>query len=103
RPGPPPALEAGQALQPGPRLRDLDKEIESELEAAMGGLSDKELYGQPAQQGRPAPSEAGHGRKKGKVISVHGADVFVDVPGGRSQGVLPLMQFPDGPPAPGTE
>ncbi|HEV3260913.1 MAG TPA: S1 RNA-binding domain-containing protein [Gemmataceae bacterium] len=102
-PGPPPTLEAGQALQPGPRLRDLDKEIESELEAAMGGLSDKELYGEPAQQGRPAPSEAGQGRKKGKVISVHGADVFVDVPGGRSQGVLPLMQFPDGPPAPGTE
>src|SRR5205807_7223869 len=25
------------------------------------------------------------------------------VPGGRSQGVLPVLQFPDGPPAPGTE
>jgi small subunit ribosomal protein S1 len=37
------------------------------------------------------------------VLSIHGPDVFVDVPGGRSQGVLPLTQFPEGPPAPGTE
>ena len=29
--------------------------------------------------------------------------MFIDVPGGRTQGVLPLMQFPDGPPAIGTE
>jgi ribosomal protein S1 len=36
-------------------------------------------------------------------MSVHGPDVFIDVPGGRSQGVLPIDQFPDGPPAPGTE
>ena len=35
------------------------------------------------------------------MLRVHGPDVFVDVPGGRSQGVLPLMQFPDGPPARG--
>jgi small subunit ribosomal protein S1 len=34
------------------------------------------------------------------VLSVHGKDVFVEVPGGRSQGVLPLEQFPDGPPKP---
>jgi small subunit ribosomal protein S1 len=29
--------------------------------------------------------------------------VFVEVPGGRTQGVLPVQQFPEGPPAPGTE
>jgi small subunit ribosomal protein S1 len=34
---------------------------------------------------------------------VHGPDVFVSIPGGRSDGVLPIMQFPDGPPAVGTE
>jgi small subunit ribosomal protein S1 len=33
------------------------------------------------------------GRKKGRVVSIHGKDVFIDVPGGRSQGVLPIMQF----------
>src|SRR5439155_25889368 len=64
----------------------------------------KDIYGEPAQQQRPRPAgDAKPGALKGKVVSVHNADVFVDVPGGRSQGVLPLMQFPDGPPAPGTE
>ena len=58
--------------------------------------------GQQQQHRKPA-GEAKPGALKGKVVSVHNADVFVDVPGGRSQGVLPLMQFPDGPPAPGTE
>ena len=29
--------------------------------------------------------------------------ISVDVPGGRSQGVLPMTQFPDGPPELGSE
>ena len=56
----------------------------------------------PTHANAPPPS-APPGPKKGRVLSVRSPDVFVDVPGGRSQGVLPLMQFPDGPPAPGTE
>ena len=88
-----------------PSLRDLDAEIEGELEAALSGISETDLLGpdtssEPRQQ-TEAPAEPG--RKKGKVLSIHGQDVFIDVPGGRSQGVLSLMQFPDGPPAPGTE
>src|SRR5690348_5029802 len=79
----------------------MDDEIEKELAAAMGGLSGKELYGEE-KRGKPA-EPAAQGRKKGRVLSVRGPDVFVDVPGGRSQGVLPVTQFPDGPPAPGTE
>ena len=35
-------------------------------------------------------------------MTVHGQDVFIEVPGGRSQGVLPILQFPEGPPKPGT-
>src|SRR5262249_16665955 len=96
----PPSLEGG--LSRGPRLRDLDAEIERELEAAMSGLSEKELYGEPAPRGRAAAS-AVQGRKKGKVLAIHGPDVFVDVPGRRSQGVLPIPQCPEGPPAVGTE
>src|SRR5207248_11790938 len=52
---------------------------------------------------KPPATGADGGRKKGKVLAVHGGDVFVHVPGGRSQGVLPLTQFPEGPPAVGSE
>jgi small subunit ribosomal protein S1 len=96
RPAPPPDLG------PRGRLRNLDKDLESEIEAAFAGLSEKEVYGEP---GKKLPSLSGgeSGRKKGKVIRIHGADVFIDVPGGRSGGVLPMTQFPEGAPAIGTE
>src|SRR5207247_166427 len=86
------------------RLKNLESDIDKELEEAMGGLSEKEIYAAPATS--PATSgEAGANdkRKKGRVLAIHGPDVFVDVPGGRSQGVLPAGQFPDGPPAVGAE
>jgi ribosomal protein S1 len=99
---PPPAEKEERG--PPSRLRNLDLDIESELEAAMGGMTDKDLYGDPAAaQGRPAAPQQPGGRKKGRVLAIHGPDVFVEVPGGRSQGVLPMLQFPDGPPAIGTE
>src|SRR5262249_45765588 len=65
--------------------------------------SDKELYGEPDKGGRKAPPSAEAARKKARVVAVHGADVFLDVPGGRSQGVLPMAQFPEGPPQIGAE
>jgi ribosomal protein S1 len=86
---------------PMSRLRQLDTDIESELEAAMGGLTEKDLYGEPNKAGRPAA--AGGQGKKGKILTVRGGDVFVDVPGGRSQGVIPATQFPEGIPPVGTE
>src|SRR5262249_9523474 len=87
----------------GPKLKDLDAEIESELAAALGDFPGQELLAEPTKKHQPAAAGADTGRKKGKVLSVHGPDVFVDVPGGRSQGGMPLMQFPDGPPAVGSE
>jgi small subunit ribosomal protein S1 len=103
QPAPVPAQEPKQVHGSGPRLKDLDVGIERELQEAMGGLSEMELYGDPAQERRQAPTGAAAGRKKGKILRVHGPDVFVDLPGGRSQGVLPITQFPEGPPAIGTE
>jgi small subunit ribosomal protein S1 len=81
-------------------LKELDDQIAGELEAALAGISEQDLSGPetPRQKGAVEP-----GPRKGKVVSVHGPDVFVEVPGGRSQGVLSVTQFPDGPPAPGTE
>jgi small subunit ribosomal protein S1 len=101
--GRPPALTPDQLYGSGrPRLKDLDAEIERELEEAMGGMTGEQLLGEPAQRRAPAAPDP-QGRKKGRIISVHGSDVFVDVPGGRSQGVLPAAQFPEGVPAVGTE
>ena len=89
---------------PGRRLRNLDAGLEDELAAAMGGMSDKDIYGDLSRREKKPPATAGDGgRKKGKVLAVHGGDVFIHVPGGRSQGVLPLTQFPEGPPAVGSE
>src|SRR5262245_44439449 len=100
----PPSLEDDQRYYGRVSVKEFDDQVERELEEAMSGLSAKDIYGEPAQQQRPKPAgEAKPGGLKGKVVSVHGADVFVDVPGGRSQGVLSMTQFPDGPPAPGTE
>lgn len=87
----------------GPRLKDLDDEIAGELEAALGDFST--VMGADTSRGarQQAQATGEPGRKKGKVISVRGKDVFVAVPGGRSEGVLPSEQFPEGLPAPGTE
>jgi small subunit ribosomal protein S1 len=87
-----------------PSLRELDAEIAGELEAALSGMSEKQLLdAETASNARQqTASAAPDGRKQGKVLSVHGPDVFVEVPGGRSQGVISMVQFPDGPPAPGS-
>lgn len=102
KPGPVPDISDERAFGAPPRMSDLDAEIASELEAAMSGVSVKELFADDkARSEAAAPGE--QGRKKGKVLRVHGPDVFIDVPGGRSQGVLPAMQFPEGVPEIGTE
>src|SRR5438128_2660162 len=98
-PAPVPEAPKEEDRGPGPRMRDLDKDIQSELDAVLGGLSDKEIYGEPARRQPRPPPGTDTSRKKGKVLAVHGGDVFVDVPGGRSQGMLPRGQFPEGPPA----
>src|SRR5260370_423767 len=70
-----------------------DEDIERELQEAMGGLSAEELFADPTPRGSKPPADAGPpGRKKGRVLRIHGQDVFVEVPGGRSQGVLPMEQ-----------
>jgi len=85
-----------------PNLRDLNSQIQDELDAALAGFSDADLLtADPSKLGVSAPSAPG--RKKGRVISVHGDDVFVEVPGGRGQGLLSLEQFDGVAPAVGSE
>jgi small subunit ribosomal protein S1 len=100
RAGKPPALKVEEVYGTSrPRLKDLDAEIEQELQEALGGFAEIDNYDKQAGSRAPAPP----GPKKGKVVRVHGQDVFVDVPGGRSQGVLSADQFSEGVPPPGTE
>jgi ribosomal protein S1 len=102
-----PSLEADQTLSSGGKFGISDDDIEKELLEAMGGMSEKEIFSDP---GRP-PNQGGMGeaastepsRKKGRVIRVHAPDVFLALPGGRSEGLLSLQQFPDGPPEVGAE
>jgi small subunit ribosomal protein S1 len=96
-----PSLDHEQTYGGG-RLKALDAEIERELEEAMGGMSDTDIYGEPGAKPK-GQAAAESGTKKGRVLSVHGPDVFVDVPGGRSQGILPAAQFPEGLPQVGAE
>jgi len=97
-----PSLDAQQRYGWGKRHTEVDADIERELQEAMGGMTAEELLAAP--RGRPQTAEAGPpGRKKGKILRIHGKDVFVEVPGGRSQGVLPMEQFPEGPPQVGDE
>ncbi|HEV2946551.1 MAG TPA: S1 RNA-binding domain-containing protein [Gemmataceae bacterium] len=87
------------------RLKSLDADIEMELAEAMKGFSEKELLAGTAGSAETTtgPSGPEEKQKKGRVLAIRGGDVFVDVPGGRSQGVLSASQFPEGPPAVGTE
>jgi len=95
-PPPAPATSAPGFKRRGP----VDDEIERELEAALAGMDAKTLHGDAGEQRRgKQPAES---RKRGRIVSVHGEDVFVDV-GGRSQGVLAIAQFPEGAPAVGQE
>jgi small subunit ribosomal protein S1 len=101
-PGKVPSLEKEQTYGFGSKI-DFDADVERELQEAMGGLSDKDLYGeQGRRQAKPVPGEPPV-PKIGKVFRIHGQDVFIELPGGRTQGVLPLLQFTEGPPKIGDE
>jgi small subunit ribosomal protein S1 len=84
-----------------PNKRMLDASLESELDAL---LKDESIAAALSEtQREPQAPKMTDGRKKGKIIAIHGRDVFVDVPGGRGQGVLPLEQFTDKKPVIGEE
>ncbi len=103
KPAKPPALDRQEIMPEPPRLRELDAQIEQELEAAMAGLDEQSLLAEPAKEAKSHRPGAGHQRQKGRVHSVHHGDVFIEMPGGRSQGVIPTTQFPEGVPAVGAE
>src|SRR5262245_4663707 len=97
-----PSLDSQQRYGGGRRRAQLDDDIERELQEARGGQNIDQMLADDPQR-RKQEAGAPPGKLKGRVISIHVQDVFLAVPGGRSQGVLPLQQFPDGPPKIGDE
>ncbi len=86
------------AISTGLKLRDLDADIEAELAAAMAGFSDKmDVDTKTAEEKATQPKTPNSGRFKGTVLSIHGKDVFIEVPGRRHQGYLAYSDF-DKPP-----
>jgi ribosomal protein S1 len=84
----------------GARSAQFDEDVERELQDAMAGADMKQLFGEGSRKklpGAPPP-----GPRKGRVMSIRGKDVFVDV-GGRIQGVIAILQFGDEPPKVGDE
>jgi small subunit ribosomal protein S1 len=100
--GAPPELRDFAANKPN--ARELDAMIEDELNQAMAGFSIEKEVAQTETRQKPQAAGATPGqRKKGRIVGLHGKDVFVEVPGGRSQGVLPLQQFEGRTPVIGEE
>jgi small subunit ribosomal protein S1 len=77
------------------KFRPDDPKTDSEVDAALSGLSMDALYGFDKPQASPAE---GKGMRKGRIISVDQPkdEVFVDF-GGKSQGVASLSQFEEVP------
>ncbi len=71
-----------------PNKRALDTDIEAEMAAAFAGTDLKAM-----DADKPQGEKGQNGRKKGRVVSIHGKDVFIEIPGGRSEGMISLDEF----------
>lgn len=71
---------------------NLDDDLQRELDDALGSMSIDSLIEYGAQPSVSPAATPGEGVKRGKVIAIHGDDIFVDM-GGKSQGMLPAVQF----------
>jgi small subunit ribosomal protein S1 len=83
----------------------MDEALQREVEEALGSMSLEEMIeaedrarkaataaptvaGRPGEAGAKAPPTV----KRGRVVAIHGDDIFVDM-GGKSQGLLPTSQY----------
>jgi small subunit ribosomal protein S1 len=73
---------------------DADAKLDAQINAALGGLSEDDLYG----FNKPKTSEpsAEKGTRRGKIVAIDKENVFVDF-GGKSQGVASALQFEEEP------
>lgn len=93
-----PPVEVPQAQWPEPAAGPPpDEQLEQEIEQVLADMPPEEL----AMLSIPAPGEPAPGTLyQGKVVSMVGDDIFVDL-GGRAEGIVPRQQF-EQPPAIGS-
>jgi len=83
------------------KFRPEETSLDQELNEALTGVEVDSLYGfdkpQPAPQQSEAPREIGGKQvRRGKIISIGKEEAFVEL-GGKSQGIVPLIQFVEEP------
>ena len=75
-----------------------DSALDREVEAAISGLSEEELYSDKPQvaQKEGAPTvESAKQVRRGRIVQIDRDDIFVDF-GGKSQGIVSRLQFLEG-------
>ena len=73
---------------------DADSALDREVEAALGSLSEDELYADKAAPATAAPSGGDKQTRRGRIVQIDKDDIFVDF-GGKSQGLVSRLQFVD--------
>jgi small subunit ribosomal protein S1 len=91
----PPPVDMRPKISVPSRRQPLPQDLEDELNAALGGSDlDKILVGDPMLQVGHQLTEGQ--RLQGRVMKVHGENVFVSL-GGPNEGVIPSLQFSEVP------
>ena len=77
---------------------DADQALDAQIDTALSGLSDAELYGadKPRTESAAPASPGGNKTRRGRIVSMGKEDLFVDF-GGKSQGIASLTQFDEIP------
>jgi small subunit ribosomal protein S1 len=73
---------------------DADSKLDAQIDAELGDISMDQLYG--FDKPRAAEMPVGKGLRRGRIVSIEKDSVFVDF-GGKSQGIVPLVQFEEEP------
>jgi small subunit ribosomal protein S1 len=82
---------------------DADAKLDAQVAAALEGVSMDDLYGFDKPVPVAAEPAAQKGTRRGKIVAIDKDDAFIDF-GGKSQGIVSLIQFKeDEPPVVGQE
>lgn len=74
---------------------DIDDDLDKEIAEALGGMSLMDMIDEgQARKVKTSKTEPDSGIRKGRVISIQGDDIFVDL-GGKNQGVLSREELGD--------